>query len=80
MGTLLCSTDDASYSVECSFASQTGYVLIPKTVLYQSGGQLSLYTYRARTVPAGGYAIDLEARGVVLDPVSLKGVFVVLTY
>jgi hypothetical protein len=62
------------FSVRCSFASQAGRALISKPVLSYAAGILSLYTYRAKTVPAGEYAIDLEARGVVLDSEGLKNV------
>jgi len=63
-----------SFSVQCSFASQTGQALIPKTALYYSAGFFSLYTYREKTVAAGDYAIDLEARSVVFDSEGVNDV------
>ena len=67
-----------SFSVLCSFASQAGRALIPKTALYYSAGSLSLYTYRAKSIPAGDYAIDLEAHNVVFDSEGVNAVNVIL--
>jgi hypothetical protein len=53
---------------------RSGRRFIPKTVLSYSAGFLSLYTYRARTVAAGDYAIDLEARTVVFDSEGVNDV------
>ena len=63
-----------SFSVQCSFASQAGRALIPKTALYYSAGSLSLYSYRAKTISAGDDAIDLEARNVVFDAEGVNDV------
>lgn len=61
-----------SFVIRCSFASQAGRALIPKSLLQYSAGFWSLYTYRARSVPAGDYAIDLEGRSVVFNAEGLR--------
>jgi hypothetical protein len=76
-GVRLGAESSASYSggwfvIRCSFASQAGRALIPKSLLQYSAGFWSLYTYRARSVPARDYAIDLEARSVVFNSESLS--------
>jgi len=63
-----------SFSVRCSFASQAGRALIPKNALYYAASALTLYTYRARSVHAGVYAIDLEARNVVFESAGVNAV------
>ena len=70
-------TTGSSFSVQCSFASEAGHALIPKTALYYSAGFVSLYTYRAKTVAAGGYAIDLMARSVVFDSEGVNDVNII---
>jgi hypothetical protein len=46
--------------------------------LYYSAGSLSLYTYRAKSVAAGDYAIRLEAQNVVLAPDGVNNVYIEL--
>ncbi len=83
-GVRLGATSKGSYSsggsffVQCSFAAQAGRALIPQTALYYSAGSLSLYTYRAKTIAAGDYAIDLEARSVVFDSEGVNDVNITL--
>jgi hypothetical protein len=55
------------FVIRCSFASQAGRALIPKSLLQYSAGYWSLYTHRGRSVPAGDYAIELAARSDVLN-------------